>query len=78
MKQYKTESLAQAAYLLYHKAKFLGVEMRGKMGTFSFEDVNDFLIEQYDLGQGQVEPQQFHELGIRLAKLCKRKNQERT
>jgi hypothetical protein len=51
-----TTDIVLAAYLKVRGYKMVEILKNGNKGTFIFESVPDDIINDYDLGQSQVEP----------------------
>jgi hypothetical protein len=51
-----TTDIVLAAYLKVQGYKMVEILKNGNKGTFIFSDVPDNIINEYDLGQSQVEP----------------------
>lgn len=58
--EYKTTDIVLAAFLRLKGCSMLGIEKQGQKGTFVFENVNDCLVRDYDLGNAVVEPVAFN------------------
>lgn len=58
--EYKTTDIVLAAFLRLKGCSMLGIEKQGQKGTFVFENVNDHLVREYDLGNGLIEPVAFN------------------
>lgn len=56
----KTEDITLAAYLRMRLGRIDDISLPGKMGQFHFDNVDDTLIAEYDMGKALVEPQLFH------------------
>ena len=51
-----TTDIVLAAYLKVQGYKMIEILKNGNKGTFVFVDVQDEIINEYDLGQAKVEP----------------------
>lgn len=51
-----TTDIILAAYLKVRGYKLIEILKNGNKGTFIFDNVPDHIINDYDLGQSQVEP----------------------
>lgn len=60
VKQYRTSDIVLAAYLRLQGCQITGIEKQGQKGTFVFQDVDDTLLKEYDLGNASVEPVAFN------------------
>jgi len=58
--QYKTSDIILAACLRLNNINLASIEVSGSKGTFVFENVDEALIESYDLGKTRVEPVNFN------------------
>ena len=58
--EYKTTDIVLAAFLKISGCSMTGIEKQGQKGTFVFSDVDEALINSYDLGQAHVEPVSFN------------------
>lgn len=62
MNQYKTSDINLAAVLRLEGYDLLDIELSGTKGTFVFGDVNQEIINEYDLGKRRVEPVAFNNM----------------
>jgi len=51
-----TTDIVLAAYLKVKGYKMVEILKNGNKGTFIFENVPDDIINEYDLGESQIEP----------------------
>ena len=58
--EYRTTDIILAAYLRLEGVQMLRIEKQGNKGTFVFEDVDQNVVEAYDLGRARVEPVAFN------------------
>lgn len=56
MDKLETTDIVLAAYLKVKGFKMTEIQKNGNKGTFVFANVSDSVINEYDLGQAQVEP----------------------
>jgi len=56
MDKLETTDIVLAAYLKVCGYKMIEILKNGNKGTFIFVEVTDDVINEYDLGQAQVEP----------------------
>lgn len=56
MRAVETSDIVFAAYLKVKGCRLDSISKNGNRGIFMFEAVDDTLIQDFDLGQGQVEP----------------------
>jgi len=56
MDRFETTDIVLAAYLKTRGIKLLEILKNGNKGTFVFGNIDDEIINQYDLGQALVEP----------------------
>ena len=60
MKNYKTTDIILAACLRLNGFDMTKIELNGSKGTFCFDEVDDEILTDYDLGKCQVEPVTFN------------------
>jgi hypothetical protein len=60
MTDYRTTDIVLAAYLKLSGCQMTGIEKQGQKGTFVFTEVEERLINAYDLGNARVEPVAFN------------------
>lgn len=53
---YKTSDIVQAAYLRVVGYSLETIEIVGNKGTFVFKNVDQPVLDNYNLGKGRVEP----------------------
>jgi hypothetical protein len=58
--EYKTSDIVLASFLRLNGYDVVRIEKSGLKGTFVFGDVDDALIQLYDLGKARVEPVAFN------------------
>ena len=58
--EYKTSDIVLTAYLRLRGHSIVKIEKVGMKGTFHFEDIDDCLIHEYDMGRARVEPVEFN------------------
>lgn len=73
--EYRTSDIILAACLRLEGIQMTDIEVVGSKGTFVFEDVDDDVISQYDLGQVRVEPVAFNNMIKQLTTSVRRKTQ---
>jgi hypothetical protein len=56
MNNFSTTDIVLAAYLKVQGYKMSEILKNGNKGTFVFLEVEDEIVNQYDLGQSKVEP----------------------
>lgn len=56
----KTSDIILAACLRLHQYPLISIELSGNKGTFVFENVEEQLVTEYDLGNLLVEPVSFN------------------
>lgn len=56
MDRFETSDIVLAAYLKVEGYRMIEILKNGNKGTFVFATVGDDVINEYDLGQSQVEP----------------------
>ena len=56
MNNFETSDIVLAATLKVKGYKMIEIVKNGNKGTFVFAAVDDNIIEEYDLGEAQVEP----------------------
>ncbi len=71
MKQ-KTTDITLAAYLKTKGYTLVEVTITGRQGTFVFEGVDADEVNQFFIGNAQVEPTAFHNAVRQLTTACKR------
>lgn len=71
---YKTSDIILAAFLRLQGKNLQDIELTGNKGTFVFDDVEDNLLEDYDLGKCLVEPVAFNNAIKQLTTSVRRKN----
>jgi hypothetical protein len=54
--EFETADIVLAAYLKTKNYRLLEIIKNGNKGTFIFSGVDESIIDEYDLGQAQVEP----------------------
>lgn len=57
---YKTADIVLAAFLKLKGCSMTTIERQGQKGTFVFVDVSSTYLDEYDLGNGVVEPVAFN------------------
>jgi hypothetical protein len=57
---FKTSDIILAACLKVHQHTMVSIEISGTKGTFVFSDVDEDLLNEYDLGNLRVEPVTFN------------------
>ena len=60
MKNYKTTDIILAACLRLNGFDMTKIELSGSKGTFCFDEVDDQILTDYDLGKCLVEPVSFN------------------
>lgn len=60
MKEYKTSDIVLAATIKIHGYHLVRIDVEGNKGEFVFEDVNEKLLQEFDLGNIKVEPVLFN------------------
>lgn len=60
MKEYKTSDIVLAATLKINGCHLIRIDIEGNKGEFVFENVNDALLNDFDLGNVKVEPVTFN------------------
>lgn len=60
MNNYKTTDIILAACLRLHGFDMTKIELSGSKGTFCFDEIEDEILTDYDLGKCQVEPVAFN------------------
>lgn len=60
LNEYCTTDIVLAAFLKLSGAYLLRIDKRGQRGTFVFDDVDESLLNMYDLGNARVEPVAFN------------------
>ena len=60
MGKLETTDIVLAAYLKIQGYKMIEILKNGNKGTFVFDNVPNETIDDYDLGQAQVEPRSFN------------------
>lgn len=60
MEEYKTTDIVLAACLCLNHVEMTQIEINGNKGTFCFNNVDNTMLNNYDLGKLQVEPIAFN------------------
>lgn len=60
MKNYKTTDIILAACLRLKGFEMVEIELNGSKGTFCFDEVDDDILTDFDLGRMLVEPVTFN------------------
>lgn len=70
--EYKTSDIVLAAFLKISGCQMTKIEKQGQKGTFVFANVDQDLIQSYDLGDARVEPVAFNNMIKQLTTSVKR------
>lgn len=58
----RTSDIVLAAYLKLNSCEMTSIDKQGNKGTFVFADVEQTLLDKFDLTQGLVEPVAFNNM----------------
>ena len=72
---YKTSDIILAAVIRLDGYPLVTIETQGNKGTFVFEDIDECIIQAYDLGQCSVEPVAFNGMIKQLTTSVRRMTQ---
>lgn len=73
MTHYKTTDIILAACLKVQGYDLIDIELNGNKGTFCFGQIEDEVLEEYDLGRASVEPVAFNNAIKQLTTSVRRK-----
>lgn len=71
--QFKTSDIVLASTLKTKGFALADIEMVGTRGVFVFQNVTQEFLDQFDLGDVTVEPNQFHQAVKQLTTAVRRK-----
>jgi hypothetical protein len=74
MDTYKTTDIILASFLRLSGYQMIQIELNGSKGTFCFEQVDDDILTEYDLGNCRVEPVTFNNTIKQLTTSVRRMN----
>ena len=69
---YHTSDIVLAAFLKISGCQMTKIEKQGQKGTFVFANVDQDLVQSYDLGDARVEPVAFNNMIKQLTTSVKR------
>lgn len=75
LSEFKTSDLVIAAVLKTSGKELTSIEMRGMRGIFVFKDVEQSFLNDIDMGNVLVEPNDFHNTTKQLTSIVRRKQQ---
>lgn len=73
--EYKTSDLVIASVLKTSGKELTTIEMKGMRGIFVFKDVEQSFLNDIDMGNVLVEPNDFHNTTKQLTSIVRRKQQ---
>jgi len=71
-RDFSTTDIVLAAYLKVKGFRLVEILKNGNKGTFVFTDIDEDLIDEYDLGQALVEPKKLNYEIRMLTTSCRR------
>lgn len=75
LSEFKTSDLVIAAVLKTSGKELTTIEMKGMRGIFVFKDVEQSFLNDIDMGNVLVEPNDFHNTTKQLTSIVRRKQQ---
>ena len=76
MKEFRTSDIILAACLRLQQVNMERIEVSGSKGTFVFEEVDQQVVDDFDLGKVSVEPVSFHNMIKQLTTSVRRMTQK--
>lgn len=70
--EYRTSDIVLAAFLKISGCQMTKIEKQGQKGTFVFADVDQDLVQSFDLGAARIEPVAFNNMIKQLTTSVKR------